>query len=265
MKIVINDASKIEKLIVMFRVLKQFTSTIMVHCDEEKMYIQAMDPAKISIAEYTLQSGWFDEYSVDDETDFGVSTRILCSVFGCYIDNGSLTMEINDEGDKLHISYASNDDKAIITYKNYNVPLIDIDEELLNIPESEYEADLGMSTTMFNDMVSEISAFSAGIHFNISEEHIKFTTTDSYANEDAIDCDCEINVDIENVEEFSIDEDCEINVSFTTKYISIISSFSKIFENIGLSISGTLPLKIFFADEGNYDIKFYFAPKIEDN
>ena len=54
MKLLINDAKKIEKLIIMFRVLKQFTNSIVINCDEEKMYIQAIDQWMVSIAEYTL-------------------------------------------------------------------------------------------------------------------------------------------------------------------------------------------------------------------
>ena len=105
------------------------------------------------------------------ETTFGISTSILCSVLGCYIENGNLEMEL--DSDKLYISYNTKDEKAIITHKNYTVPLIDVTNDLLSIPESDYEADLEMSTSIFNAMVSEIATFSGGINFKISEESIQ--------------------------------------------------------------------------------------------
>ena len=263
MKLLINDAKKIEKLIVMFRVLKQFTNSIVVNCDEEKMYIQAIDQWMVSIAEYTLYREWFDEYSIPEETTFGINTSILCSVLGCYIENGNLEMEL--DGDRLYISYNTKDEKAIITHKNYTVPLIDVTNDLLSIPESDYEADLEMTTSIFNAMVSEIATFSGGINFKISEESIQFETVGTFANQDTIDCNCVIDVDIENVDAFSIDEGCSFTVSYATKYISLISSFSKIFKNIEMNISPELPLKIKFCEENNYEIIFYIAPRIEEN
>ena len=265
MKLVINSESKIQKLIVMFKVLKQVTNMITVYCDKDKLYIQALDPAKISIADYTLYAKWFDEYEIDNDTHFGVNTSTFCSVLGYYIENGKLTLEFSDDSDKLCISYDTDDEKAIVTHKTYNVPLIDIESDLLSMPDLEYEADLGMSLSLFNSIISEISSFSSGINFNIDEDSIKFKTRDHcFTSEDKIDCETEINIDIENVDEFSIDEDCKINVSFTTSYISYVSNFVKIFKNVKIGMSNDMPLQLLFEEEDNYTIKLYVAPAIDE-
>jgi proliferating cell nuclear antigen PCNA len=262
MKIIINDSSKFEKLNIMMRVLKQFTNEVIIRCDKEKMYIQAMDNAKISIAEYSLCYNWFDTYNVTNDEIFAINTHIFCAVLGCYIVNGKMVIELNDN--KLKISYFTNDKEAIITEKNFTIPLVDVNSDLIIIPDIEYEADLDMYLSLFTNMISEISTFSNDIIFSITEESIIFTTNEQYKNIETIDCAFSINLDIEKVNEFSINEDCNIKVCYTTKYLHLISQFSKIFKNIKLSISQKHPLKIEFYEEDNLIIKFYFAPKIND-
>lgn len=262
MKIIINDSSKFEKLNIMIRVLKQFTNDVIIRCSKEKLYIQAMDNSKISIAEYSLFSSWFDSYHVNNDEIFAINTRILCAVLGCYINNGKMILELNNN--KLEISYFTNDKEAIIKEKNFTIPLLEINNELLVIPEVEYEADLGMSLSLFTEMISEISTFSNDILFSVNEESIILNTNEQYKSMESIDCEFSINLDIDKVNEFSINEDCNIKVCYTTKYLHLMSFFSKIFKNIMLSISQENPLKIEFSEENNFIIKFYFAPKIND-
>lgn len=260
MKIVINDSSKFEKLNVMFKVLKQFTTDIVIECNKKSLYIQAMDKSKISMAEYSIFAEWFDSYNVKKKEVFAINTKILCAILNCYISDG--TMELNFDDNELQILYYTNDKNAIIKEKKFFVPLIDIQSNFVNIPEVEYEADLGMSLSLFNHVISEISTFSTDIEFNVSEEQILFTTNEQYKDMDTIDCALSINLDIDKINEFSIDEGADIKVSYSTKQIHILSLLSKIFENIMISISQENPLKLEFTDENNYNIKFYFAPKI---
>lgn len=262
MKITINDDNKFEKLKIMFRVLKQFTTSTLIRCDKEKLYIQSMDAAKTSIAEYTLYKDWFDDYEIDGEETFGVMTHIICAVFNCYIDNGKMTMKLND--DTLNVSYHTKEEDALIKDKIFDIPLIDLDENIINIPEQEYQIDLGMSTSMFNDMISEISTFNSDLQLSINENEIYFKTYDSYDIGDTINCNLSIYLDIEKIEEFSIEENTNIKVAYSTKNILMMSNFSKIFDTIKLGISEDTPLNICFEDENNYIIHFYFAPKISE-
>ena len=59
-----------------------------------------------------------------------------------------------DEGDKLNIEFTSSD--PAILNKYFQINLIDIDEELFGIPDSEYDVSLQIGSAQFGEIITQL-------------------------------------------------------------------------------------------------------------
>lgn len=264
MKVSICDKNHIDTLITLFKVLHNFSTNVVLDMNKERMYLQAMDQSQISILDYTIKREWFDSFDVKEDVSIGINTKILCMVFGCFIDGGTMDIELPKDSDVISITFKTETENAIVKEKEFSVPLIDIERDLLDIPDTEYSVDLTLQTSLYNDIINEIAKFSTILKMKLSEEEVTFKTGLGTNDITMIDCNFEVKLDIENMVEFSIEEDANIVSCYNIKYLTQLSSLGKHFDTIYLGISKDIPLKLQFGNDENCIIRFYFAPKFED-
>jgi len=64
-------------------------------------------------------------------------------------------MKCEKESDKLEIKFVSNN-KAIFD-KTFEMPLIDLDMELMTVPEMDYQAEFSLPSTNFNNLITQLN------------------------------------------------------------------------------------------------------------
>jgi len=62
MNITINNTGKAELFGLLFQHVRLFTEHVNVTFDKEKMFMQSMDSARVSVFELSLPATWFDSY-----------------------------------------------------------------------------------------------------------------------------------------------------------------------------------------------------------
>ena len=82
MNIAITNLQKAETFAAIFQHIKVFTDNINIMFETERMYIQAMDTARVSIFEIMLPAAWFDKYEQTNATNttIGINTVILFKI-----------------------------------------------------------------------------------------------------------------------------------------------------------------------------------------
>jgi hypothetical protein len=75
-----------------------------------------------------------------------------------------------------------------------------------------------------------------------------------------------VQIDINDLNEFSINEGETIELSFSISMLHNICMYSKISKNINVYIKDNFPMKIMYnLGEENANMVFYLAPKIKDD
>ena len=142
------------------------------------------------------------------------------------------------------------------------MPLVDIDSAVLEIPETDYSADIEIISNEFRELISQLSIFGSEITFNCCDE-IKITGTGEYGVMNALISENDITM-------YQIEEDTELNLTFSGKYLQEMCSFSKVNSSINLHFSNDTPMKMQYnIDEEDEEeslnyIRFFLAPKIQD-
>lgn len=252
MKFEINEKKKCELFINIFNNLKYFTDNVIIRIDENKLYIQGMDNSHVCVYELKLDNSWFNCWNVNNSLDFGINLPIFNKMLRVWSDKQSIIIH-DEDGDNLNIEFTSN---VIGEFNKYLVlPLMDIDCEMLGIPDTEYEADITLISCKMKQIMDELSCFNDTINFNCNEDEVAIDATSGEGS-------MKVVIKIDDIESLAVIEGETIESSFSIKYISYMCQFHKISENCTISMSANTPMKMKYNIDEKSDMVFYLAPKM---
>lgn len=236
MKFAIQDETKCEAFSNIFKNIKAFSNNVNIYLKEDYFYTQFLDTNHICLGELRLASEWFDEYETTEDMTLGIHMGVLSKVLKCRNKHDGIYLEYDEEDypDIVKISFIPRENTMLS--KHYEIPLMDIDTEVLDIPEaSQGQADIKIDTTLFSTLIQELSVFGQDVSIHIDEEKIILETQEENGK-------YSINIDIDKIHLFSIDENTVLKLDYSLKYITMIMSFSKISKQVYMTMGEENPL-----------------------
>ena len=280
MEIIISDSSKAETFTALFQHIKLFTENITLNCDKTHMRMQCMDNAHVAIVELTIPAGWFNFYELTSgrSVQMGFNATVLHRVLSSRDKNQRIHLIYSPEGPDrwmIHLTCGSSDeapdaetvasDKTQIKPyfdKHFELPLIDIEEDTMQIPEIEYVAELAMQSAQFSGIVTQLKMFGDTMDVQCSEERISLASTSQDQGKMFVE------IGINDLTEFAIDEGADLSLSFSLTYLKHICAYSKISNTVAIKFSDSYPMCVSYGlgkeEEEDASLVFYLAPKIND-
>ena len=245
-----------------FQHVKLFSEHINITFDKDKMYLQTMDSSRVSIFEVILPCDWFDEYDIKTEEPItlGIYSSILFKVLNTREKTQILNFVFNEnDSDKLFIHFTNEDNKNIFD-KHFEIPLIEIEAELLSIPAFESDADITIPSSTFAAIINQLQIFGDTIEFKCTEEKIELRSISVESGKMIVD------IDIDDLTSYSITEDNEMNLSFSLSKLHNICLYNKMSKEIEILLTDNYPMKITY-NLGIEEAKmvFFLAHKIGDD
>ena len=258
MDITIDKNARVEIFTILFQHMKLFTESMNIHFNKDEMFIQTMDNSHVSILEFRLPSTWFSKYNVDESIIIGVNTNILFKVLNTHEKSHELNMKLSDkDSDKLEIHLVSSD--TDVFDRHYMIPLVDIDSELMGIPDIEYQAELSLPSQRFSTLIDQMKLFGDTLSICCSEEKVEMCSESQESGK------MFVKIPIDDLHSYSIEEDETLNLSFSLSHLKNICLYSKIAKDIDINMSRNYPIQlVYHLDDENARAIFYLAPKIDD-
>ncbi len=262
MEFTINTLSKAEIFSGIFQNLRTFVDNVNIQFSKDGVNMQTMDNARVSVFELNIPADWFDEYSceLEDGVVLGISSNIASKILNARDKEQQIKFTYeNSKKDHLYVDFSTTNKTKTIFDKSFEMPLVDMDEETLQIPEIEYSAEFSLNSSIFASLINQLKMFGETLEIACSEENI---TLYSHSADNG-----KMSVQIKNddLTEFSIVEDESLNLSFSLHYLHNICSYQKISKEIAIHLCDNFPLKIEYdLGDGSY-IHFYLAPKMNDD
>nr|KAF6330676.1 proliferating cell nuclear antigen [Myotis myotis] len=200
--------------------------------------LQSMDSSHVSLVQLTLRSEGFDTYRCDRNLAMGVNLTSMSKILKCAGNEDIITLRAEDNADTLALVFeAPNQEKV----SDYEMKLMDLDVEQLGIPEQEYSCVVKMPSGEFARICRDLS--------HIGNGNIKLSQTS--------------NVDKEE-EAVAIEMNEPVQLTFALRYLNFFTKATPLSPTVTLSMSADVPLVVEYkiADMGH--LKYYLAPKIED-
>src|ERR1043165_326917 len=168
--------------------------------------------------------------------------------------------------DSAHVALVSVflESKSFENYKEteYKIQLLNIDQEKLNIPSTEYSVIIDMPSDELKRIFSDQNVICETVKMTVEQNKkmVKFTSLGDFNNE------C-INILKEKEggfdDEIIIKAGNDINDLFSLKYLLLFTKASSLTHRVQICLESNMPILIKYEHEQTY-IHYYLAPKIDE-
>jgi len=258
---VITNLQHADCFVALFQHVKLFSEHINIIFSDEKMYIQSMDASKVSVFEIVLPKEWFDSYNLEDDATatIGISSSMLFKVLNTRDKKQNIKFSFETDGDTILIEFQC-DDKD--TYdKEFDLPLMDIESEIMNIPEMESTADISLPSDNFAKAIKDMKLFGDTFNLVCDQENLTMSANSDESGK------MKLKITTDDLTSYEIEEDAELRTSYSLNILHNISLYSKLSEYIHFHVKDGFPLKIVYEldnENENAKMAFFVAPKMED-
>lgn len=126
-------------------------------CNDSGIALQAMDNSHVALVSMLLNANAFSPFRCDRNIALGINLNSLTKVLRAAQNEDVLTLKAEDSPDVVNLVFESNQTERI---SEYDIKLMDIDQEHLGIPDTEYAATISMPSAEFQRICRDLSQMS---------------------------------------------------------------------------------------------------------
>ncbi|KAL2022766.1 hypothetical protein VTK56DRAFT_4582 [Thermocarpiscus australiensis] len=228
-------------------------------CNDSGIALQAMDNSHVALVSMMLKAEGFSPFRCDRNIALGVNLTSLTKVLRAAQNEDILTLKAEDAPDVLNLVFESSETDRI---SEYDLKLMDIDQEHLGIPETEYAATITMPSSEFKRITTDLIAMSESVTIEASKDGVKFSCQGDIGN-GSVTLRQHSNVEKPS-ESIEIELSEPVSLTFSLKYLVNFCKASALSNTVKICLSNEVPLLVEYSLAGSSYLRFYLAPKIGD-
>jgi len=116
-----------------------------------------MDNSHVALVSMLMSAATFQPFRCDRNIALGINLSSLTKVLRAAQNNDILTLKAEDAPDSVNLTFESAESDRI---SEYDIKLMDIDQEHLGIPETQYAATISMPSAEFQRICRDLSQLS---------------------------------------------------------------------------------------------------------
>jgi proliferating cell nuclear antigen PCNA len=286
MRLTIENKSKMEMFVALFQLLKNWGSCLNLHFEKTRLYIQSMDKSHICLSSIHISSDWFSHYEIDNPANISLDSTNFAIMMNYALKHSKMEIKFEDETDPdtifINLSSSNGSSNNICTNNTVDVVepkkkgkvtkvkedhnkfdhffelgLIEVEQDTLNIPEVEYDVDFTMKSDNFSELISELMVFGSNLNIICNEDKVEFNASGDAGK-------LKVNIPIDDLNEYAIAEGDSLDISYSLTHLGKMCLSTKLGQYVSLSISTEYPMAIKYDLGDNSSVAFYIAPKIAD-
>ena len=263
-------------------------------CSPSGIQLQAMDPSHVSLVTLLLRSEGFKQYSCSRNVNLGINLSNMSKILKCANKDDSVTLRYEGQDALTFLVESSGHEKV----SEFVMRLMEIEGESLGIPEQTYSATISMGSSDFSKLCRDMMTFGESVQISVAKDHVKFTTRGDFgqgsttvrptiaadltrttvkqeqgvkqepgAQEDTKEGILPEAIQNEtgpskNAVLLSTDE--EVCLNFALKNLVNFTKASGLSDRVTLRIAMNEPLQVEYKIENFGYMRFYLAPKVDD-
>lgn len=239
--------------------IKDLVKDCNLDCSEEEVSIQSMDSAHVSLVAVRLGAAAFDQYRCDRPNALGINTANMSKIFKMLNNDDVVTLKAEDEGDALTMLFEGNKKDTIA---DFELKLMDIDYEQLGIPDTPYKCSIKMPSREFERIVRDLQVLGDTCTISVGKEGVRFSVSGNIGTGNIL---TRANATAEKDEDqVIIDMDEPVELNFALRYLNFFTKATNLSKHVLISMSPDVPVVIEYPIEDSGYVKYYLAPKIEE-
>jgi len=228
-------------------------------CSEAGVQLQAMDNSHVSLVSLNLRSEGFDKFRCDRNLSMGMNLASLTKVLRCANNDDIITMKAQDNADVVTFVFESTSGDRI---SDFDMKLMNLDQEHLGIPETDYACIVKMPSSEWARIVRDLSGVGESIVIACTKQGVKFSSTGDIGSGNVKLAQSSSADDEKTAVHIDLQE--PVTLTFASRYLNNFAKAAGLSDQVVLSMSPEVPLVVEFKIEDIGYIRYYLAPKIED-
>ncbi|KAK3708445.1 proliferating cell nuclear antigen [Vermiconidia calcicola] len=228
-------------------------------CNDSGIALQAMDNSHVALVSMMLKSESFSPFRCDRNIALGINLTSLTKVLRAAQNEDILTLKAEDAPDVVNLVF---EDPKTDRFSEYDIKLMDIDQEHLGIPDTEYAATIAMPSSEFQRICRDLSSLSESVSIECTKEGVKFNCSGDIGS-GSVSLRSHTNVEDE-AKNIEINLSEPVALTFSLKYLVNFCKASGLSSQVKLCLSNEVPLLVEYGLSNNSYLRFYLAPKIGD-
>jgi proliferating cell nuclear antigen len=261
MRAVLNNSKLLQQLV---ESVKELVTDFNIEVSPGGWNIQCMDSSHVALLGVNLRAEGFDEYECDRSHTIGVNIISLSKVLKSANADKSVEVVYKGEGaDRLGFKLTTHDSDREIEYQ---IKLLEIESDILGIPDTEYAVVVSMTSKEFRNIVDELSVHADTVRVDAAKAEVVFSVDGDIGSG-------KMTVKPRDDTYLTIDE--PVGVSLSIKYLKHFVKASAISERVEINITASHPLLVRYdiknkkmgdaEDEDLGSVCFYLAPKLDQD
>lgn len=248
------NATRFKKILL---AIKDMAQDVSFEFSNKGIFLQCMDSGHIALANLVVYANACTRYQCNNSLVIGIHLDSLLKVLNMIPGADTVIVEKKtDDSDKLEITLES-DDKSV----SFELSLMDIDAEALDIPTSQYDVEMMLPSTDFANSLKSLLSFSDNISLQIDRAKPRQMNLIINSSEG------EGVIKIKNIPSIIVRD--SFKGLFSLKYLAMFTKGKDLCENTTLKLQNGAPLVMEYQikDDNDQDqiiLSFFLAPKITD-
>ncbi|XP_072994626.1 proliferating cell nuclear antigen-like [Typha latifolia] len=230
-------------------------------CSSTGFSLQAMDSSHVALVALLLRSDAFDHFRCDRNVSMGMNLNHLSKLLRCAGNDDIITIRADDDGSADTVTFMFESPKQD-KIADFEMKLMDIESEHLGIPEAEYQAIVKMPSQEFARICKDLSSIGDTVVISVTKEGVKFSTRGDIGSANIV---CRQNVTVDKPDESTIIEMKDpVSLTFALRYMNSFAKATPLSNTVTISLSSELPVVVEYNIAEMGYIRFYLAPKVEE-
>lgn len=222
--------------------------------------LQAMDSSHVSLVGLNLRADGFEHFRCDRSFSMGMNLNNMNKMLKCANNDDVITMRAEDGADVVTFLFESpNGDRV----SEFELKLMDITTENLGIPDTEYSANVRMSSAEFARICKDLSSIGDTVEISVTKDGIKFATAGDIGAANII-CRQDASVDRSEDEKTVIDMTEPVDLTFALRYLISFTKATSLSPAVIIKLSRELPIVVEYRITDMGHVRYYLAPKIDE-
>lgn len=184
----------------------------------------------------------------------------MTKIVKCANNDDTVTIKAQDDADTVTFMFESKKNEKI---SDYEMKLMNLDQEHLGIPETEFSCVIRMPSSEFARICRDLSQFGESIIISCTKEGVKFSAAGDIGS---------ANVKLAQTNNFDKEEESvtiemmePVTLTFACQYLNSFTKATPLSNQVQLSMCANVPLVVEYQIPDLGHIRYYLAPKIEDD
>lgn len=239
--------------------VKELVTDANFDCTSTGFSLQAMDSSHVSLVSLSLRHDGFEHYRCDRSLSMGLNLGNMAKMLKCAGNDDVITIKADDKPDSVTFMMESPSQDRV---SDFELKLMDIDSEHLGIPETEHQAVVKMPASEFQRICRDLSSIGDTVNISVTKDGVRFSTKGDIGS---ANISCRQNTSVDKPEEAVVIEMQEpVTLTFALRYLNSFAKATPLSSTVTLSMSKELPIVVEYRIQDMGFVKFYLAPKIED-